>query len=154
MSRERELSAYVQKYDQKLFCRKNTEGKLCIYREGYYWDTFALNEQDIISVLRLTPHYVFAITHNWSKNGQPVEWGKDKIWERLRKVDLWSKDIVSELEEQEDKHVEALDKKRRNETEDFLHEFHPKFKKTFSDVRTSNFDMSKDSRKRKEKQIK
>ena len=61
---------------------------------------------------------------------------------------------LSELEEQEDKHVEALDKKRRNETEDFLHEFHPKFKKTFSDVRTSNFDMSKDSRKRKEKQIK
>ena len=153
MSREREISDYVKKYDWKLFCRKNSEGKLCIFREGYYYDTFALNDQDILSVLRLTPHFVFALTHNWKKDGFAVEWGKDKIWERLRKLDLWEKDIVSELEKQEDEHIEALDKKRRNQTEDFLYEFRDDFKETFKDVNTSNLN-KKDLRRQKEKSIK
>lgn len=153
MSRERAISDYVQKYDDKLFCRKNAEGKLCIYREGYYFDTFALNDQDIISVLRLTPHFVFALTDNWKKDGLAVEWGKDKIWERLRKIDLWDKDIVGELEKQEEAHIAALDRSRRNQTEDFLYEFRNDFKETFKDVNTANFDKSKDYRKRDEKSI-
>ena len=153
MSREKVLSDYVKKYDEKLFCRKNAEGKLCIYREGYYFDTFNLNDQDVIRVLRLTPHFVFALTDTWNKNGKSVEWGKDKIWHRLRQLDLWERDIVSELEKQEDEHIAALDRERRNKTEDFLLDFRHDFKKTFKDVNTSNFDMSKDSRRKKEKSI-
>lgn len=153
MSREREISDYVKKYDLKLFCKKNAEGKLCIFREGYYFDTFAINDQDILSVLRLTPHFVFALTHNWKKEGKAVEWGKDKIWERLRKIDLWERDVVSELEKQEEEHIEALDKKRRNQTEDFLYEFRNDFKETFKDVNTSNLS-KRDLRRTREKQVK
>lgn len=153
MSREREISDYVKKYDLKLFCKKNAEGKLCIFREGYYFDTFAINDQDILSVLRLTPHFVFALTHNWKKEGKAVEWGKDKIWERLRKIDLWERDVVSELEKQEEEHIEALDKKRRNQTEDFLYEFRNDFKETFKDVNTSNMS-KRDLRRTREKQVK
>jgi len=153
VSREREISDYVKKYDLKLFCKKNAEGKLCIFREGYYFDTFAINDQDILSVLRLTPHFVFALTHNWKKEGKAVEWGKDKIWERLRKIDLWERDVVSELEKQEEEHIEALDKKRRNQTEDFLYEFRNDFKETFKDVNTSNLS-KRDLRRTREKQVK
>jgi len=153
VSREREISDYVKKYDCKLFCRKNSEGKLCVFREGYYYDTLALNEQDILSVLRLTPHFVFALTHTWKKDVFAVDWGKDKIWERLRKIDLWEKDIVTELEKQEEKHIEDLDRKRRNQTEDFLYEFKDDFKKTFKDVNTSNL-IKKDLRREKDKLIK
>ena len=154
MSREKVISDYVQKYDEKLFCRKIAEGKLCIFREGYYYDSFALNDQDVLQVLRLTPHFVFALTDNWKKTGVSVEWGKDKIWERLRKLDLWENDIVSELEKQEEKHIEALDRKRRNETEDFLYEFHGDFKETFKDVNTANFDRKKDVRRKSDSLIK
>ena len=138
MSREKVISDFVKRYDDKLFCKKNAEGKLCIFREGYYYDTYALNDQDILRVLRLTPHFVFALTHNWKKDGCAVDWGKDIIWERLHKVDLWARDIVGELEKQEDKHIESLDRKRRNQTEDFLYEFRDSFKKTFNDVNVSN----------------
>lgn len=153
MSRERELSAYVQKYDQKLFCKKIQEGKLAIFRESHYWETFALNEQDTINVLRLTPHFVFALTDNWKKDGEAVPWGKDKIWERLHKVDLWKRDIVGEMEKQEDKRAESLERDRQNQTEAFLHDFHGQFKKTFSDTRVANFE-KKDLRRTNEKRIK
>lgn len=151
MSREKTISDYVKRYDEKLFCKKNAEGKLCIFREGYYYDTFSLNDQDILRVLRLTPHFVFALTDNWKKTGRSVDWGKDKIWERLRKIDLWEVDIVSQLEKQEEKHIEDLDRTRRNMTEDFLYEFRDDFKETFKDVNISNFDMKKDPRRKQEK---
>lgn len=154
MSREKVISDFVKKYDEKLFCRKNAEGKLCIYREGYYFDTFSLNDQDIIRVLRLTPHFVFALTDNNKKCGRAVEWGKEKIWERLCQLDLWQRDIVSELEKQEDDHIKSLDSDRRNQTENFLYEFRDQFKNTFKDVNTSNFDMSKDRRRIQDKSIK
>lgn len=153
MSRERELSAYVQKYDHKLFCKRIGEGKLAIFREGHYWQTFALNEQDTISVLRLTPHFVFALTDNWKKDGNPVSWGKDLIRERLYECDLWKKDIVSELEKQEERRSERSQKDLKNQTESFLYDFHGKFKDTFKDVNTANFE-KKDRRRKTEKQIK
>ena len=153
MSREKVISDYVAKYDEKLFCRKNAEGKLCVYREGYYFDTFMLNDQDVLQVLRPTPHFVFAITDNWKKSGVSVEWGKDKIWERLRKCDLWERDIVSELEKAEEKHVESLDRQRKNNDEAFLHEFHHDFKKAFSDVNTANLEKV-DGRRKYEKRVK
>ena len=148
------ISDYVKKYDEKLFCRKSIEGKLCIFREGYYYDNFELENQDVLRVLRLTPHFVFALTDNWKKTGVSVDWGKDIIWERLHKVDLWNRDVVKELEKQEDEHIESLDRKRRNQTEDFLHEFHGDFKETFKDVNTSAFDMSKDPRRREDNSVK
>lgn len=153
MSRERELSAYVQKYDHKLFCKKIEEGKLAIFREGHYWQNFALNEQDSISVLRLTPHFVFALTDNWKKDGNPVSWGKDLIRHKLYECDLWKRDIVSDLEKQEEKRSEQVQRKLKNHTESFLSDFHGKFKETFKDVNTAN--LSKIDRRRKdEKKIK
>jgi hypothetical protein len=148
------MSDFVKKYDDKLFCKKNGEGKLCIFREGYYYDTFALNDQDALRILRLTPHFVFALTHNWKKDGFAVEWGKDKVWERLHIVDLWKRDIVADLEKQEDEHIAKLDRQRRNQTEEFLYEFRDDFKKTFKDVNVANFDKSKDKRRVQDKQIK
>ena len=91
------------------------------------------------------------MTDNWKKTGRSVDWGKDKIWERLRKIDLWEVDIVSQLEKQEEKHIEDLDRTRRNMTEDFLYEFRDDFKETFKDVNISNFDMKKDPRRKQEK---
>lgn len=153
MSREKVISDFVQKYDEKLFCRKSAEGKLCIFREGYYWDTFQLNDQDTLQVLRLTPHFVFAITHNWKKDGYEVPWGKDQIWERLHKCDLWKQDIVGQLEEQEDKILENSERKRKNDTEDFLYDFHGKFKKTFKDVNVSSLDKKRDIRRKQDNSI-
>jgi hypothetical protein len=146
------MTGYVRKYDEKLFCKKGIDAKLCIFREGYYYDTFWLDDQHPLHVLRLTPHFVFALTHNWGKDGHSVDWGKDKVWERLHKVDIWKRDIVDELEKQEDRDNEKRDRDRMNKTEDFLYEFRDDFKEAFKDVNTANL-AKKDSRRIKDKSI-
>ena len=151
MGRAESISDYVRIYDPKLYCEANAEGKLCVFREGHAIESFALNDQDVLHYVRPNPHFVFAITHNWKKDGRPVEWGKLKIWERLRQIDLWERDLVSEIEKQEEQREASCERQRKNQTEDFLHEFRDGFKKTFSDVNTANMDKKKDLRRIKEK---
>jgi hypothetical protein len=93
------------------------------------------------------------LTHNWRPQGNPVEWGILPILARLKQSDLWKRDIVSDIEKNEERIAKENDRDRQNKTEDFLYDFHAKFKKTFSDVNVSTME-KKDRRRLADKQIK
>jgi hypothetical protein len=143
VGRVERISSAVQSHDWKLYCAKDIAGKLCIFRKSQRVETFYLDDTTVIHSVRPAPHFVMALTHNWKANGIPVDWGLEPILARVKSLDLWNRDIVSDLEVQEEKHLESCERDRKNKTEDFLHEFRSDFKRTFSDVNTSTLDKKK-----------
>lgn len=153
MGRAERITSAVKTHDSQLYCERNMEGKLCIFRNGYSWENHHLADGNLLRVLRPTPHLVFALTNNWSIRGEAVDWGIEPVMARLKAMDLWNNDLVARLEEQEIKDEESSARQRQNTTESFLYEFRSQFKKTFENVNTAS--MAKhDLRKKNEKRIK
>lgn len=153
MGREARITSAIKNYDSKLFCKRNTEGKLCVFRDGHTWENHAMDGGHLLRVLRPTPYLILALTDNWSIRGNAVDWGIEPVLARLKKIDGWHNDVVGELEKAYDKDVEATERDMRNKNESFLHDFRGQFAKAFADVNTSTMD-KKDLRKKNEKRIK
>lgn len=142
MGRMERITHHLKRYDEKLFCAKNEEGKPCVYRKGTRVETYDV-DGNTIHFVRPTTSFVFAITDTWRATGTPVEWGILPIMDHLRSIDCWHRDIASDLIAQEIKHSESSDRARQNRDEDFLREMRGTFKKTFDDVVTGNMDKNK-----------
>lgn len=151
MGRAEAITRAVKTYDRELYCERNKEGKLCIFRKSIRWESFQLEDNVVLRVARPAPHLVFTLTDNWRPQGRPVNWGVLPILAHLRECDLHNRDIVSELEKQDDKHREACARESRNQAEAFASEFRSDFKKAFADVNTSNFKKVERKRKDEEK---
>ncbi len=142
----------VKSHDSKLYCNRNAEGKLCIYRESYRWEHHFI---DGVSVhfARPTPHFIMALTHNWHMHGQSVEWGFEPILARLKAMDLHNRNLAEDLIKNYDKAEVTKQRDASNKNEDFLREFRPQFAKTFADINTSTLKKV-DRRKTDDKRIK
>lgn len=153
MGRAERITEYLKTYDSKLYCASSKEGKLCVYRNSTRYESYSLDDDSILTFARPAPHYIFALTEDWSMKTESVDWGLLPIMDRIRSSDLQQRDIVGELE----KHYEAQEKSnardRMNKTEDFLHEFRDSFKNTFKDVNTASLE-KKDLRRLNDKKIK
>lgn len=148
MGRAERVTEAVRYHDYKLFCARNAEGKLCIYRKGHSLESYQLGENTSLTFVRPTSDLVCALTHNWQVTGYSVDWGIEPIMARLRDMDLWNRDLASEIIAKEEKAIESRERDRMNHTESFLYDFHSQFKKTFSDINTSN--LSKKPKRKKE----
>jgi len=144
------LNSRIRGHDSKLFVAKHGEGKLCVFREGFRMETYILDGGQTLHVPRPSPHLVFALTDNWKLTGNSVEWGIEPIMKKIRDSDLWNRDIVGDLEKQELKREESNSRRLKHETEDFLYDFQPRFKKAFADVNVGGL-AKKDLRRKKEK---
>lgn len=136
MGRTERITKLLKTHDYKLYCEKNGEGTLCVFREGHSTESYALNN-DVLTVVRPTPDFVFALTDTWKAQGRAVDWGLEPIMARIKEIDLWKRDIAAELSEQYDKN--KLSKKRdfKNRAESFLFDYRSQFARTFNDVNTS-----------------
>lgn len=152
MGRADVVTSEIRKHDPKLFCRSR-EGKLCIYRESTRVETYYLDDNVILHSVRSAPHFVMALTDSWKFDGEAVDWGLEPILARLRDMDLWNRDLVSEMEKKHDEHEQKKLRELRNNSEDFLYEFRDKFKETFKDVNVSTVH-KKDRRTLEDKKVK
>lgn len=152
MGRAERVSTFVKKHDPKLYCRRNTEGKLCIYRESYRWESYLMDEK-LLHFARPAPHFIMALTHNWHLHGRDVDVGLDPILARLQEMDLHNRNIAEELIKNYEKNDLAKERQLRNQNEDFLREFRPQFARTFNDVNTSSLG-KRDRRRTDDKKIK
>jgi hypothetical protein len=148
VGRAREITNAVKAHDRSLYCDRDKAGKLCIYRTSHRFETFWIDSNTSLCVARPAPFLIFTLTHNWSPQGIPVDWGTIPILERLKAHDLRQRDIVAEMEKDYDKQKASLARDSRNQAEAFAEEMRPRFKKAFADVNTSN--MSKIERKQKD----
>lgn len=86
------LTKFVRKYDRKLYVLKTDTGMYQLWREGTRADISDYSLLPGNYVLRPNPEFVFALTHNWSLNGRPVEWGLEPLREKLLDSDGWRDD--------------------------------------------------------------
>jgi hypothetical protein len=132
------INSKIKAHDSLLFCKRNQEGKLCIYRKSQTAERYNLDDGAVLINLRSTPYLVFAITHNWKESGYDVDWGIEPILARLKAHDLWNRDLASEVIEREEKNQASRDRAGKNMMEDFARDLYPVFKKGLKDINTSN----------------
>ncbi len=146
MGRESRITSEIQKHDSKLYCAKNTEGTLCVYRSGVRFEAYDFGGELMIYT-RPTPHFVFALTDTWKTNGKPVDWGLEPIAARLKAIDLWNRpSLVDELIESYEQDEKAVERELDNSIESFLLDFRKQFARTFDDVNTGSMNKKRDKR--------
>ena len=99
--------------------------------------------------MRPNHFFILALTKDWRFNSEECEWGLLPIQNRLKEIDLWNRDLASEIIQQEEKFSEIKSRQMRSQTEDFLKEFRRPFARAFNDVNTSTM-AKKDLEKIKE----
>ncbi len=137
MTRAHRITRELYQYDPCLFARKE-QGMIKIFRRTKRVEWHEIDGNSV-GFLKEDPHFVCALTHNWSPNGEPVDWGLEPIAKKIRESDLWKRDkLADELIASYEKTAESRDRHTKNETEAFLSEFRPQFARAFNDVNTSN----------------
>ena len=101
------LNQELKKYDRTLFCHRTSKGMILVLRRADRLEASDYN-QSLPELASLNPQLVFALTDDWTANGNPEDRGIEPVMERLRAMDLWNKSDV-------------LDSLRKNrETEDSI----------------------------------
>lgn len=154
MGRAEAITREISKYDTKLYCDKNVEGTLCVYRKSQRVEAYILDDGSSFSYVRPAPFLIFALTDNWKVTGLPCDWGVEPILQRLRDNDLHKRDLASEIEKNEERIKKENDRDLDNYTEAFLKENRREFAKAANDIRVANMDKSYDIRRKLDKRIK
>ena len=135
MGRIERINQVVKNHDPKLFCSR-VGGKLCVMRKSWKWEPYEVGGE-VYYFVRPNHFLVLALTKNFTFNAEECDWGLIPIAERLKEIDLWNRDLASEIISREEKEEALTTKRRMSQTEDFLKEFRKPFAKTFNDVNTS-----------------
>lgn len=139
----------IKEHDDKLFAKRLDDGRVCIYRKNKRFKAYVFENTAIYHAVS-APDFVFALTHDWTFNGIPRDWGSEVILKRLREHDIHSNErLFAQLDAEQEKLAQSRDRKIKNETEAFLADQHSRIKKHWGDVRYANFDMRKDRRAKK-----
>lgn len=128
-SRQKQLDRAVKTHDSLLFVQETKPGRLDIYRKS------SLNSE--------APHFIFALTDDWTPTGRPVEWGVDVVVNRLKAHDLWrDENFVNQVIKDGEQAAESKERSFRNSVEAFVSEFRRDFARATSDINTSNLNKS------------
>lgn len=139
MGRVKQITEYVRKYDDKLFCAKNAEGKLCVYRKENVVDWYEY-EGCAIGFVRPAPNLIFALTDDWTVKGKPVDRGLTPIYFRLQQIDIWKRDLAKESIDSVEKDKASIDRAVDNHIESFLIENRREFARRTNDINTSTLN--------------
>lgn len=85
----------VRKYDRDLFAYRGGNGAILILRKANRLDASDYN-QSLPNLASLNPQLVLALTDNWRVDGVPCDQGLEPIMDRIKFMDLWSKEGVLE----------------------------------------------------------
>lgn len=137
--RMKKITTAVQSYDSKLFCGMNREGKPCIFRKSNRWEVYDLGSNNTLLVSQPSPHLIMTLTHDWSSNGQVVDWGILPILKKLQDSDNAKRNVTEDWISDDEKEKRSEEKARQNNTESFLrYELRDAMKKDLKDINTAN----------------
>lgn len=134
------LTRHIKKIDSKLYCEREHNGMICVYRESHRLENFEYAGQKY-QYLKSVPNIIMALTDNWSVRGKPVEWGIEPLMHRLQEIDSWNRGITADdLIDDYEKMQESKDRARMNNHEAWLKDKRSVFKKAFNEINTSNIE--------------
>lgn len=138
--RARRITQAIQSHDYLLFAKsdKDNMSMIRVYRKGRKGVKYVLEGLSVLNV-EDDDYLVMSLTDTWGIRGKPVEWGIDVVVNRIKALDLWNSDNLSnKVFKDEEKHQIAQERKNRNSIEAFLSDFKGQFAKATSDINTSN----------------
>lgn len=139
MGRAEDITSFIKRYDAKLYCEKNGEGKLCIFRMGESLESYDV-DGTTYHFVRPTPYLVFALTDDWSLSGAPADWGSLPILAKLKRSDLWQRDIMRASLESGEKAKASRDREADNHIESYLSDNRREFARITNDINTSTLN--------------
>ncbi len=139
MGRAEAVTSFIKRYDSKLYCEKNGEGKLCVFRTGQSIESYDVDGTSFHFV-RPTPYLVIALTEDWTLNGEPRDWGTLPILAKLKRIDLWGRDLVKDSVESIEREKESNDRAVTNHIESYLSDNRREFARLTNDINTSTLN--------------
>lgn len=136
MGRAEEITGFVKRFDPELYCGRNEDGKLCVYRNGSRIESYDVGET-VISFVRPAPYMVLSLTTDWGVNSPPCDRGLEPIYQRLQEIDLWNRDLVREMSEKYDKDKASRNRAVDNHIESYLTDHRRDFARATNDINTS-----------------
>lgn len=126
MGRAETLTRHLKRYDAELYAENGQP-------TGSVW------------VLRRNrsrphePHFIFALTDDWTAKGKPREWGIEPVLNRLKAIDLWKSgdSVIDRILADYEKAEESERRASRNSIESFLLEFRKPFARATNGINTS-----------------
>lgn len=154
MSYEWALNKALKMHNRSLYVRRCKDGVMRVFQAVKQSRVHWLDETTPLVEYYDSEWLVCPLTHNWSANGRPVEWGIEPILNHIKFGSPENDSVRSEEFEKQQKHNEWLKEsdskdKHLNAAEDF----YDSAKRAWSDIRYSNMDMDNDVRKKYEKRI-
>lgn len=147
-----QITKAVREYDRELYA-EYSHGRIDILRKTYTYVPYDVDGVTIL-VCKEEPYRVLCLTDTWNAWGKPVDWGIEPIMAKLRRSDLWKRDIASEVVSHNEKIKETKSRDMKNNLEGFLSDNRSKFKRAFGDINTSLLDKKKDRRYLDDKKVK
>lgn len=135
------LTSHVRKIDPLLYCEREHNGMICVYRASKRVEFFMYEGKKYLYLVS-APNIILALTDNWSVRGNPVDWGIEPLIHRLQEIDCWNKGrTADDLIDDYEKMQESKDRHRMNTHEAFLRDKRSVFKKAFNEINTSNLNV-------------
>jgi hypothetical protein len=142
LDRVASLNRHLKRYDSSLYCEWGLP-------KGVMGNILKTTDEAVpsIHILRKNrqkphePHFIFALTENWSAKSPAREWGIEVVLNRLKAMDLWKNETIVDrvMKETEDREVSER-REVRSSIEDFLKEFRGQFAKSTNHINTSTLN--------------
>lgn len=139
------ITSFVKRHDPELYCEKNGDGKLCVYRKGFKVESYDVHGT-LVHFVRPAPYMVLSLTTDWGVNSEPCDRGLLPILHRLNEIDLWNRDLVKEISETYDRDAKSRERAVDNQIESYLIDHRREFASVTNDILTHSVDKTENRR--------
>lgn len=138
MSKLAALNREIKKVDRDLVAKKTDTGKIDIFYKETLWESYSYKECKLV-YSRPILKWAASLTHNWTYEGQPVDWGIDFVVNRLNEIrreqfEMWFDDMVKKRESDK----RSKEQSRRNEFRALAADARREFAQATNDINTSS----------------
>lgn len=132
------LTQELQKHDRCLFAKKTSAGMTQVWRMVNHW---ASADLDTAGNNSRPTQFIFALTHDWSLTGQPVDWGIEPVMHQILERDLWSKvSYLADMRKQRERNKDIKEQSTRNEIRARAADMRKEFAQATNEINTSNLE--------------
>lgn len=138
--RTKKLTQELKRHDRDLYVVRQPSGMHQVYRRSVRWETHEFEGQ-MLRVSRPNPQFVLPLTHDWSLQGKPVEWGIEPLLAEIKARDNWRDDSAfEEMKKRRDREASNRERENRNEFRARAADMRRDFARATNDINTSSLE--------------
>lgn len=127
------VNKMVKRYDPKLWALREG-GAIHIYRKQPRVRDSISYDGMTIGIVTDENQHICSLTHNWSFDGQPREWGLEPLWTNLQSMDSWREDGYEAFCKRRDRAEEIKKQSLKNDIRAKAADLRSDFAKATNDI--------------------